>query len=222
MKTEQERNSPDHFRDENNLRKKIRETMQDMPLANPAERRVAEEWLYQKFLFGLGKSGEGTAAHASHGARRRKAVKPQDAAPMPGEHRIPLRYHGEFSVLDFEKLSFGLLPVSQEDKWFIWLDDWHLCFYRSGTRVCLYELNFEKTATGFRVQEAWVDRGFIEQNEWNSPAYAERLLEFLILRLLLGRPAPFPFPATVKKSVDRSMLRLGLMGKKIAQEDSSL
>jgi hypothetical protein len=218
MKSGHEKKPADGFQDDNSLRRKIQETMQDLALKNPGERRAAEEWLYQKFLFGLAKPGG--AALRTDAAGRRKTVKPHDAKPMPRQARIALLYHGEFSLRELEKMSYGFLPASPEDRWFVCLDEAHLCFYRSGTRVCIFELEFEKSPRGVRVKDAWVDLGFIEQNDWNSPAYAERLLDYLIRRLLLGQAVPFPFPASAKKSLDRSMLRLGLMGKKVDPEEA--
>jgi hypothetical protein len=217
MKSGHEKKS-EGVQDENSLRRKIRETMHDLALKNPGERRAAEEWLYQKFLFGLAKSG--AAAAQTNAAGRRKTMKPHDAKPIPRQARLALLYHVEFSLREFEKMTYGFLSTSPEDRWVVCLDDAHLCFYRSGTRVCIFELAFEKSPRGVRVREAWVDLGFIEQNDWNSPAYAERLLDYLIRRLLLGQTLPFPFPASAKKPLDRSMLRLGLMGKKAESEEA--
>ena len=221
MKTGQNQNFPDRLRDENRLREKIRKPLKDISLANPAEHRAAEEWLYQKFLFGWSRPTEPRAfAGPHHFSRQRPAVKPHDAKPLSRQQRVSLRYHPEFSAGDYSRLSFGHLPVSPEDKWLICLDDQALYFYRSGTRACIYEVHLQKYARGFRAQAAWANRGFIKQNEWNSSGYAGRLLAYLVQSLLLGQSLPFPYPAKAKNPLERSILRLGLMGEKAGQNES--
>lgn len=220
MKLEPAKNQREFSQAENALRKKIREILKGLVFANSGEHRVAEEWLYQKFLAGWTKPEIFPALRGKKQIfRPQKAVQPQDARLMPRGQRVSLNYHPEFSNSEFEKLSFGLLPSVPGDKWLISLDDEHLCFFRSGTRVCLYEAKVQKLAHGCRVKGAWVDRAFLEQNEWNSPAYAERLLDYLIRRLLLGAAVAFPYPAGVQKALDRSMLRLGLVGKNLIPEE---
>ncbi len=101
---------------------------------------------------------------------------------MP-ETRQPLAWRREFSPNELATVACGLIPQEMEDKWFIFLEDDVLWFHRSWTGLCCYQVRLE----GGRVSEAW----FNPEVDHTAKEHAD-LLGFLVERLLLDRPIPFP------------------------------
>ncbi len=207
---------------EEEIREKVRETVRDLDVEDPKSRQAVEEWLFQKLLH-LKKDGgvpdKSRALGIILGATQlQKTGLPSGARPM-SRHRLPLNFHPEYTQAEFAKISYGLSPVSLQDKWLIALVGQDLFFYRTGAQLCVYTMHFVPSAQGQRAAETWVDQAFIEQNAWNSPAYAERLLEYLVQRLLLSRLVKFPYPPMLRKSLDRHMLQLSLVGDALANDE---
>jgi O-acetyl-ADP-ribose deacetylase (regulator of RNase III) len=97
--------------------------------------------------------------------------------------RQPLPWRREFSPEEMAVVARGLIPQEMEDKWFIFLEDDVLSFHRSWTGLCCYEVRIE----GGRVSEAW----FNPEVDYTVEQHAD-MLDFLVERLLLDRPIPFP------------------------------
>jgi hypothetical protein len=110
--------------------------------------------------------------------------------PMPQETSV-LSYTAEFSCEEFERLSHGFIPQEMEDKWFIYLDGNTLHLHRSWTGICIYEVEFAAEAGRYVVHRALVNR---KQTQGTDEAYHSKLLHFLIVNLLLGKPVEFPMP----------------------------
>lgn len=100
--------------------------------------------------------------------------------PMP-ESRQALPWSRAFSRDEMQAMARGLLPQQMEDKWFIFLEDDQLYFHRSWTGLCCYQVDLDK-------RKAWYNA---EEVDMPEPEHVE-LLDFLIDRLLLDKPVPFP------------------------------
>jgi hypothetical protein len=114
-------------------------------------------------------------------------------------HRMPVltvEMHLEriFSDDEFEKLSFGLMPMSMDEKWYMFLEDDWLYFHRSWTGKCIYQLMFEKKGSDYLIKKALVNRDETQYKETDLE-HDERLIMFIIENLLLGNKTPFPIRA---------------------------
>ena len=76
--------------------------------------------------------------------------------PM-SELRIQLQVEEVFTREEYKYLSWGLIPVSMDDKWFIYLEDNWLYFHRSWTGFCIFQVRLEKFEDGYQIAEAWVN-----------------------------------------------------------------
>lgn len=101
---------------------------------------------------------------------------------MP-ETRQPLLWRREFSPEELARVARGLIPKEMEDKWLIFLEEDVLWFHRSWTGLCCYEIRLE----GGEAREA-----FYNPEVRMSEQEHVDLLGFLVERLLLDRPIPFP------------------------------
>jgi hypothetical protein len=115
--------------------------------------------------------------------------------PLP-EKRSRLMLRREFTGQEYEALRRGLIPEAMEDKWFIFMEGDTLCFHRSWTGFCIYQLRLRKEGEGYAVDEALVNRD-PGQYAGGGEAYDVKLLTFLIDVLLLGKVSTFPVPAGV-------------------------
>ncbi len=58
---------------------------------------------------------------------------------------------------EYKYMTWGLIPMSMDDKWFIYLEDDWLYFHRSWTGLCIFEVRLEKFEDGYSIAEAWVN-----------------------------------------------------------------
>lgn len=58
---------------------------------------------------------------------------------------------------DFARLTFGVVPNSMDEKWFVYYERPWLHVHRSSSGACIYQLRFEPTETGNRIAEAIVN-----------------------------------------------------------------
>jgi hypothetical protein len=122
---------------------------------------------------------------------RRKATKSDWKNLSVPEAFVNINYTRSFSEVEYNRMSYGLIPREMEDKWFIYLEDGVLSFHRSWTGHCLYRVVLQKEGDGYSVVAALANASEdqalpIDEN------YAVQLLEFLISNLLLGDSKPFP------------------------------
>ncbi|MEO1764928.1 MAG: hypothetical protein AAFR83_23925, partial [Cyanobacteria bacterium J06629_18] len=87
-----------------------------------------------------------------------KIATPRDWKIKPmSELKIQLRVEEVFTREEYKYLSWGLIPVSMDDKWFIYLEDDWLYFHRSWTGFCIFKVRLEKFEDGYQIAEAWVN-----------------------------------------------------------------
>jgi hypothetical protein len=130
--------------------------------------------------------------------------------PLPAARsRLALRH--VFTKQEYEQISFGLIPLAMEDKWFIFLESGSLYFHRSWTGSCIYELRLVASGEGYVVAEAWVNRD-PSQYKGTDDRYDERLLSWLINNLLLGRNQPFPVPSSLPKDIAKGAYQHNVSG----------
>jgi hypothetical protein len=109
---------------------------------------------------------------------------------MP-ELKAQIPFERIFSIGEYQRLSWGLIPEEMEDKWFIFLEDHWLYLHRSWTGICIYQLRLEAVCDKYKVVEAWVNCDPKQHKSKNDKLEVE-LLSFLIDRLLLGKNKAFP------------------------------
>jgi hypothetical protein len=76
---------------------------------------------------------------------------------MP-EKRAKLKFERKFTESEMGKLKRGVIPESQEDKWFILYEDDILYFYRAWSGYCIYMVKFQKRENEYHVLEALANR----------------------------------------------------------------
>ena len=76
--------------------------------------------------------------------------------PMSGL-KIQLQVEEIFTREEYKYLSWGLIPRSMDDKWFIYLEDNWLYFHRSWTGYCIFQVRLEIFEDGHQIAEAWVN-----------------------------------------------------------------
>jgi protein-S-isoprenylcysteine O-methyltransferase Ste14 len=104
--------------------------------------------------------------------------------PPSASAREDLAFEGVFTDAELEKIVQGHVPGAMEDKWFVYFEDGWLRIHRSWTGAFIYALRFEKTTTGARVVESWVNRD-PEQYPVLNTEYDRRHVRYMINRLLL-------------------------------------
>jgi hypothetical protein len=131
--------------------------------------------------------------------------------PMPDAQK-ELRLSGVYSAEEYEKISYGYLPKSQEDKWFIYLEgDW-LNFHRSWTGTCVFKLEIVLNNCKYHATKAIVNRD-PEQYRNTNDQQDVALIAYLIDSLLLGRFATLPTPKHMSEE-DKQKHQQHVMGKK--------
>lgn len=97
----------------------------------------------------------------------------------------------------FELIKKGFAPTDSSAKWALVMDDaLELRIYRTATGSCIFAVQFSPLEDGFTISHAAVNRD-PAQYRGQDPVYDARLLIYLIRRLLLGHPVPFPMPAAL-------------------------
>jgi hypothetical protein len=128
-----------------------------------------------------------------------------------GEKRSLLQFHREFTQVEFELLSFGLIPIGMDEKWLIFLENNWLYFNRSWTGVCVYQLKLEKKENNYVVAETWVQRD-PEKYKETDLAYDAAVLSFLIDNFLLGKQTAFPLPNDLPKDYPKGAFQHSFSG----------
>src|ERR1044072_6704284 len=77
--------------------------------------------------------------------------------PMPALNKR-LQLDGSFTDEEFRFISFGVLPESMEDKWFVYHEAPWLYLHRSWTGYCIYQIRFEPADGQVSVVEVVVNR----------------------------------------------------------------
>jgi hypothetical protein len=93
--------------------------------------------------------------------------------PMP-EQREQLRLSQHFSAEEYERLAQGSIPESQDDRWFVYVDDDHVVhLHRSWSGDCVYEVELSPAGDGYDVVAAWVNR---DPEQTNTDPELDRVL----------------------------------------------
>jgi len=61
----------------------------------------------------------------------------------------------EFNQLEYTRMTYGFIPQSMEDRWFIYKNDKKLFFHRSQTRLCVCIIEIGREDNKYRVVNAW-------------------------------------------------------------------
>ncbi|HUY00396.1 MAG TPA: hypothetical protein VMV49_12620 [Candidatus Deferrimicrobium sp.] len=90
----------------------------------------------------------------------RKIAKRSDWETLekPPEKYANLEIKRKFTEEEMIKIKRGVIPQSNDDKWFIFYEDGILYFYRCWSGFCIYWMKFEKQGNDYHVIEARVNR----------------------------------------------------------------
>ncbi|MCE7992939.1 MAG: hypothetical protein HEP71_13200 [Roseivirga sp.] len=95
------------------------------------------------------------------------------------------------SIKEYEQLCYGLIPSQMEDKWFIYVENETIYFHRSWVGSCIYQVTIEKQSDRIILTRTVVNRNR-DQYKFKDNAEDQRVLGYLIDRLLVGKNVPFP------------------------------
>lgn len=131
--------------------------------------------------------------------------------PMPKTTKT-LELAGSYTRAEYVQISLGLVPKTEADKWFIYLDREWLLFHRSSTGTCVFMLQIVVEGDGYVAKTAVVNQ---EPSQYRSPSdeYDVELISYLVDHMLLGKFVPFPTPRKLAKA-DHDRHRQHVMGKK--------
>ena len=100
-------------------------------------------------------------------------------------------YERRLDWQEFHRARAGFIPRSPEDQWLVLHRGGWLAFYRSGDSRLVYRVSFSNLEGAFQATRALVNAS--PETVTPLPDSCEaRILDCLIDRLLLGRPAVFP------------------------------
>jgi O-acetyl-ADP-ribose deacetylase len=104
--------------------------------------------------------------------------------PMPAS-REKLQLQRTFSPEEYHQMSYGHIPQSMDEKWFIFLEgDW-LYIHRGWTGICVYQVRLENESGNYQIAEAWVNRD-PEQYGSKNNEHDTQFLQWIIEYFLLG------------------------------------
>jgi hypothetical protein len=129
-----------------------------------------------------------TEVEVLNGATSRSFQCESDAKPRTVSH---VSLDVTYSPFDSWLISRGLVPASQDDKWFIYLEEARLRFRRSWTGFEIYDVAAEWRGDTLHLGQAQINRDPTMYDETDD-AYDRRLLDFIIDAVLLGKPAAYP------------------------------
>ncbi len=141
----------------------------------------------------------------------------RDIQPLPNK-RSPLSLQREFTLEEYRRLSYGVIPREMEDKWFIFLEADTLYFHRSWTGCCIYQLSLKSDGEKYTIVDAFVNRVPRQYSETDD-RYDERLLMFLVDNLLLGKHSPFPRPAGLPRGMLAGLFQHHVSGTGYTEEE---
>lgn len=102
-----------------------------------------------------------------------------------------LRLSARFSAAEFHCIAQGQIPEKMEDRWFVFLRAQTLHIHRTGTGVCVYQVDFLRWGSSYVVTEARVNRDR-QQYPANNDAFDAQQLSGLLKRLSQGLPTVEP------------------------------
>src|SRR5262249_12007737 len=100
-------------------------------------------------------------------------------------------WRAAFSEQQFELIRQGAIPEDMDDKWFAFFEEPELFLHRSWTGLCIYRVTFAREGDQYLAATSWVLNN--EDRYRRKPDEKEvEFLDFLVHRLLLNEPWPFP------------------------------
>jgi hypothetical protein len=97
---------------------------------------------------------------------------------MPAEReRIDL--HRRFNRKEYERLLRGHIPESQDDRWFVYVEDDVVHIHRGWTGFAVFEVELEPVGDGYEVKAAWANRHPEQRMDPDFDGVAGRLLDEL-------------------------------------------
>jgi hypothetical protein len=113
-------------------------------------------------------------------------------SPLP-EKRARLEISRAFAPVQIERIRQGLLPESQDDRWFMFYEHYRLYIHRSWTGHCIYIAYFRAENGLWILTHADANRDPEQYTQTDDVADA-RALAALVSRLL-GEPRDYVDPA---------------------------
>jgi hypothetical protein len=142
--------------------------------------------------------------------KQRATADSWQTKPMPAANK-ELLIDGAFTREEYVRLSQGFIPQSQDDRWFIYLEDDWLYFHRSWTGTCIFQLQIVPANGHYQAVKAIANRD-PEQYRNEDDAYDVQLMSYLIDHLLLDRFAPFPQLQSISEE-DQARHKQHVMGE---------
>lgn len=129
-----------------------------------------------------------TAAEVLSGATALSFRCESDAKPRTVSQ---VSFDVTYGPFDSWLISRGFVPASQDDKWFIYLEDSRLHFRRSWTGFEIYDVEAQWRRDTLHLGQARINRDPAMYGETDD-AYDRRMLAYLIDAILLGKPSAYP------------------------------
>lgn len=101
--------------------------------------------------------------------------------PMPAQ-RDRIELQRRYSREEYERLVHGHIPGSQDDKWFVYVEDDVVHLHRSWTGYCIFEVELEPAGDTYEVKAAWANR---DPEQGLDPAFDD-VAGSILDRLALG------------------------------------
>lgn len=102
--------------------------------------------------------------------------------PMP-ERRARLEYTRRLTPREYWALIQGVIPRSQDDRWFAFeVDEW-FSLHRSATGNCIYRVRLTRSGEGWEIAEAWANRDpeeYAPEDDAADVAMLDSLLDGII------------------------------------------
>jgi hypothetical protein len=102
--------------------------------------------------------------------------------PMP-EQRAQLDFQRSLAEPEYRALIQGVIPRSQDDRWFAFEVDGWFSLCRSATGNCIFRVKLEKLDESWKIAEAWANRNPDQYDSVDDAADAlmlDRLLDGII------------------------------------------
>ncbi|MFW6437642.1 MAG: hypothetical protein ACOCZ7_01400 [Armatimonadota bacterium] len=104
--------------------------------------------------------------------------------PLPQE-RAQLQFERTLDESEYRALIQGVIPRSQNDRWFAFEDDGWFSLCRSATGNCIFRVRLEDDGDGWRISEAWANRHpdqYAFENDDADAMMLHRLLDGIIAK----------------------------------------
>ena len=100
---------------------------------------------------------------------------------------VEIPWQDSFSKPQFDLIRRGAIPEEMEDRWFAFYEEPELFLHRSWSGLCFYRVTFARYGERYAVQSARV-------RDWEGLEIEDevKFIDFLVHRLLLEEPRPFP------------------------------